>query len=435
MKETKKAHQPSPRTCRTAIKPRRRERGAVLAIALMVSVFLVILAIPFMTKLGGRYRTTEKAHAALAALNLAEAGVDRGIWEMKYGDISTWSGTTSQRTLAMSGVQASGGAVVGNISVIVFNPGAVNPVLESTGMVALTGSATVSRTVRVVLQPTPLFNYGAFGATSVNLSNLASTDSYNSQIGAYGGSNVGAEGDVGTNSTAAGAIIVNNNATVNGDAVVGTLGDPATGIVTGSGATITGTRTAESENKDMPSVPAPTGLANCGNLSVAIGGTQTISASGQYGNITVNNNAILNISVDCTLYITGTLTLSNNSQLNITNGARVQIYFGGNWSIDNNSTINNLSQDPTNLIMYGTDTFTGSHTFSNNTATYAAMYFPKADITIYNNGAIYGSVIAKSVALANNADIHFDEALLNVQPNFVTGASGVKVQTWQEKII
>ena len=83
-----------------------------------------------------------------------------------------------------------------------------------------------------------------------------------------------------------------------------------------------------------------------------------------------------------------------SAALPITNGARVTIYFGGNWSLVNNCTINNLSQDPTKLIMYGTDTFTGSKTFSNNTATYAAMYFPKADVTIYNNGAIYGSVIA-----------------------------------------
>ena len=127
--------------------------------------------------------------------------------------------------------------------------------------------------------------------------------------------------------------------------------------------------------------------------------------------------------------------MSNNSQLNITNGGRVQIYFGGNWSLVNNCQINNLSQDPTKLIICGTDTFTGSKTFSNNTATYAAMYFPKADITIYNNGAIYGSVIAKSVNLANNADIHFDEALLNVQPGFVPGSSGFFVKSWQEKIV
>ena len=415
-----------------------RIRGAALFFSLLISLLMLTFILPFLFKLSSRNHITEKSFRTVATMNLAEAGLERGIWEMNYGNISTWSGTPSQRTLAMSGVQASGGAVVGNIAVTVFNPGAANPVIESTGTVAWTGSSTVSRTLRVILQPNgppPLFNYGAFGATNLNLSNLALTDSYNSQTGAYGGSNVGADGDIGTNSTAAGAITLSNNAHVNGDAVVGYQGDPATGIVTSNGSTITGTRTAESATKDLPSVPAPTGLMNRGNLTIANNGTQTISAGGQYGDITVNNNAILNISVDCTLYITGTLTMSNNSQLNITNGARVQIYFGGNWSLVNNCQINNLSQDATKLIMYGTDTFTGSETFSNNTATYAAMYFPKADITIYNNGAIYGSVIAKSVTLANNADIHFDEALLNVQPNFLSGSSGFSVKSWQEKIV
>jgi hypothetical protein len=352
---------------------------------------------------------------------------------MNYGYISSWSGSSLQRTLTLNNFAASNGTVVGDIAVIVFQPESATPIIESTGSVVHIGTKKVSRTLRVVLRVHPLFTYSAFGTTGVNLSNLALTDSYNSQNGAYGGSNVGSDGDVGTNSTAAGAVTLGNNATVNGDAVIGTQGDPATGIVTGHGATITGAQTADTDNKDMPSVPAPTGLANCGNLSVA--GTQTISASGQYNNITVANNAILNISVDCTLYITGTFTMSNNSQLRITNGARVRIYFGGNWSLNNNCQINNLSQDPTNLIMYGTDTFTGSQTFSNNTATYAAMYFPNADITIYNNGAIYGSVIAKSVQLANNADIHFDEALLTVQPDFVTSESGFSVKAWQEKII
>jgi Tfp pilus assembly protein PilX len=419
-------------------RPKGREKGSILAVALLVSVFMVILVIPFVTKFSGRMRTTEKSYRGLAALSLAEAGVERGIWEMNYGNIAGWSGSSSQRTLALSNIQASGGSVIGNITINVYNPGAANPVVESAGTVAWTGSNTLSRTVRVVLQPNgppPLFNYGVFAKQSIALSNNALVDSYDSRNGAYGGSNVGSNGDIGTNSTAAGAITLNNNATVNGDAFVGYQGNPATGIVQGNNSTISGTKAALSSSKSVPDVPAPTGLTNRGNLSVGNNGSRTISASGQYGNFSAGNNAIITINADCTLYITGTFTLNNNAQLRITNGARVQIFFGGGWSLNNNCQINNASKDPTKLLMFGTDTFTGSKTFSNNTATYAAMYFPKADLTIYNNGAIYGSVIAKSINLANNAAIHFDEALLGLQPGFVSGSSGFSVLSWQEKIV
>jgi Tfp pilus assembly protein PilX len=416
---------------------KRQEKGSILAIALLVSVFLVILAIPFVTKFSGRMRATEKSYRGLAAVNLAEAGIERGIWEMNYGNISTWSGTTSQRTLALSGVQASGGAVVGNIAVTVFNPAVANPVIESTGTVAWTGSSTLSRTLRVVLQTTgapSLFNYGFFANGNVNLSNNALVDSYDSQNGAYGGANILTNGDVGTNSTANGAITLSNNSTVKGDATVGYLGNPATGIKLANNSTITGTESAESSTKSLPSVPPPTGLTNRGNLSVGNNGTATISASGQYGNFSAANNAVITINADCTLYITGMFTMSNNSQLKITNGAKVQIYFAGDWSLSNNCQINNVSQDPTKLMMFGTDTFTGNKTFSNNTATYAAMYFPKANVTLANNGAIYGAIIANNITAANNGVLHFDEALMNVQPGFVTG-SGFSVKSWQEKIV
>jgi len=82
--------------------------------------------------------------------------------------------------------------------------------------------------------------------------------------------------------------------------------------------------------------------------------------------------------------------------------------------------------------MYGTDTFTGSQTFKNNSTTYAAMYFPKADVTVYNNGDFYGSIIAKSVTLQQNTALHYDEALGSLQSSF-DPTRPFTVKSWQEK--
>jgi len=85
--------------------------------------------------------------------------------------------------------------------------------------------------------------------------------------------------------------------------------------------------------------------------------------------------------------------------------------------------------------MYGTDTCTGTKTFSNNIETYAAMYFPKATVNIANNMSFYGSVIARQFMVGNNMRVHFDEALASLQTGFTSPTSAFEVRSWQERII
>ena len=86
-----------------------KERGTVLVIALLVTVMLLILTMPFLTKLSGAYRLTEKSYRTLAATNLAEAGIELAVWELNYGSIWTWEGEPNSRTLELSDMQASSG--------------------------------------------------------------------------------------------------------------------------------------------------------------------------------------------------------------------------------------------------------------------------------------------------------------------------------------
>ncbi|MCJ7563446.1 MAG: hypothetical protein MUP52_02520, partial [Candidatus Aminicenantes bacterium] len=265
-----------------------RERGSVLAISLLVSVFMAILAIPFMTKYSSRFRLTGKSFGSLAALNLAEAGLERAIWELNYGDILSWSGTSAQRTLNISNFTAAGGTVIGNISTTVYEPEGMAPVIEATGTVAFSGSQNISKTIRVVLAggaPPPLFNFMLFGANGVNVGGGAIVDSYDSRLGAYGGTNIGTGGNIGTNGDTYGAINLGNGSIVNGSAVTGAGSDPNEVIIQGLGSEITEGTAALEEPKELPSVTVPTGLTNRGNLSVS-GTTTTISQSGQYNNLT-----------------------------------------------------------------------------------------------------------------------------------------------------
>lgn len=406
--------------------------------ALLVSVFMAIMALPFVVKFSSRMRITEKSFGSLAALNLAEAGLERAIWELNSGDISSWSVSgTNQRTLNISNFTASNGAVIGNISTTVYDPQGLAPVIESTGTAVHIGSPSVSKTLRVVLEggaPAPLFNFGLFGGTGgVNIGSGAVIDSYDSRLGAYGGTNVHDGGNIGTNSDIYGAINVGNNSVIKGDAMTGTGSDPNEIIIQGMGSDITGEEVALDDPKVLPSVPVPTGLVNRGPLSAK--GTTKISQSGQYSNFTLANNALVEITANVTLYITGAFTLNNGAEFRIDSGCSVTIYFGGSWSLDSGCMINNKNQDPTKLVMLGTDTFSGSKTFRNSFVTYAAMYFPNANINFANLAAIYGSIIANQFMIGNNMQVHYDEALASLQIGLSSGTSAFEVRSWQERII
>jgi hypothetical protein len=85
-----------------------------------------------------------------------------------------------------------------------------------------TADSPITRNIEAVATRvnTSLFNYAAFSNGALSLSGQAYTDSYDSSLGVYGGSNVGAEGDVGTNAD----ITASGQAYINGDISTGPTG-------------------------------------------------------------------------------------------------------------------------------------------------------------------------------------------------------------------
>lgn len=78
--------------------------------------------VPFIFKLSSQYRSADRSYKAIAALNLAEAGTERAIWELNHNDISTWDGDDNARTLTVSSFQTSDGTAIGDIDISVTDP-------------------------------------------------------------------------------------------------------------------------------------------------------------------------------------------------------------------------------------------------------------------------------------------------------------------------
>ncbi len=187
------------------------ERGMILAVAILIAVFMLTMTVPFLFKLSAQNRSTERGQKALSAFNLAEAGIDRALWEMNQffavPDGIAWD-ENMQGTETINSLRGSSGARIGDIEILISPPSETTPVtrlIDSRGKIPYLGELTVDRTVRVNLEQyyKSIFDFGFFADIGFQSSTNVLIDSYNSNFGEYGFDNMhGRQGHIGTNNTA-----------------------------------------------------------------------------------------------------------------------------------------------------------------------------------------------------------------------------------------
>lgn len=133
---------------------RGQKDGSILIIGMTVLAFLLVFAVPQLFQQSPENKVTDKSANYSAALSLAEAGVERVIWELNHGDISSWKGDSALRTLTISSYQAPASEVIGDIEIWVEDPDGENPQVKSTGRVAYTSSIAEGMTARVYVERT-----------------------------------------------------------------------------------------------------------------------------------------------------------------------------------------------------------------------------------------------------------------------------------------
>ena len=339
------------------------------------------------------------------------------------------------RTMTISSFQTPDGNVIGDIEIRVEDPDGDNPVVSSSGRVALVESRVLFKCARVVLEEEkykPWLN-GIFGDEELDFDSNAIVDSYDSRDGDYGGSNMGSEGHVGTNGTHYGCIDMDSNARIYGNAVSGPESTPEDVIITRGNAEIFGVMDSLSEPNDMPSVPLPENLPYMGDYFLGGNDTDTIDENGEYSSFRLDSNCTVTIAAEVTLFITGEFSMRSNSELEIDPGIKATIYLGGSFVQESNTQINNLSEDPTNLLIMGTDSFNGEMEWNSNSEIWGAVYVPKADIHLNSNADFYGSISGKSFECDSNSKIHYDLALAALALDGTDGTP-FNVKSWQEVI-
>src|SRR4030081_472663 len=147
------------------------------------------------------------------------------------------------------------------------------------------------------------------------------------------------------------------------------------------------------------------------------------------------------------IYVSGNISVSGNSKIQIDPGVIATIYFKGNVTIAGNGMVNSNNQ-PGDLRLYGipptgdpdqTGDWQGDYSgtgasqvvsLGGNGQISASLYAPSADVTINGGGTsghVFGSVVGKSVKMTGVTNLHYDEALTS------TGWIGnYKIVSWFE---
>ena len=393
------------------LKSKSHEKGFVLLVVYMASIFLCLSSIVFFARHRVAIQATERYQNRVLAFNAAEAGIDFALRELatnatRLTATATTTYTSPTVALAHHAFQYVISPVAGRTDLRRIDATGCAPNCTNTSRAYQASNIAVYCRITAGTPPSSLFAYGVYAKDSISMSGNAVFDSYNSNYGAYGGSNISTAGTMAVNSTGIGKLGLNGNATIKGNVLVG-YGGNSTVVSTSGNAKVTGTRSNLAQawtNPDTATVPVG---ATPVSLSVSGNNTLTLSA-GTYSasSISISGNAKIVTSGQVNIYVSGAINISGNGIL-----------------VTNNH--------PANLMLYSTGSSNVS--ISGNGSFYGGVYAPNSAVTTSGNGDFFGAMISKTYTQSGNGSIHYDLAM-----NAIQGAADpnqtqiVRIKAWQE---
>lgn len=430
------------------------QRGSALLVAMC---FAAVLAIALSSYLTLCYRSLQMSSRNLNSahsVELAECGMEEVLWTLNAnnctGDWSTWTiaGTTATKTV--SGFSYENG-VTGSISLRVTNytgTGGTRTVTV-TGTTTLADGTTSSRTLTSTSAQAPMFvNAVAATSSTVSFNSAGTADSYDSSVGTYASQTPTYSAIIASNATASSAATVAlTNAQVKGYVASLYSGGPSysssgklLGPSTAVGTRIDTDRITTSPYQPTFDISTPSGsgatLSNPGSSgTVTIGTSGATSASVYYcsgldmtgtSKIVVAGPVQIVMNGSAAFYIglhggTPSIQVNADASLEVFTAGDIAIYGGG---------INNLSQLPKNVAIYGTNALTVPD-MSTTTAFYGVIYTPNGNFTVAGNASVYGALVAKKVTFSGSAPaVHYD---LNLRQTVFPGLeTPYAVSNWNE---
>ncbi|HNX68219.1 MAG TPA: hypothetical protein PLL75_04285 [Candidatus Omnitrophota bacterium] len=390
--------------------PLANQKGFVLVVVYMVAIFVTIFAIAFFARHQVGMQATERYQNRVLAFNAAEAGIDVALRALATNS-SLRSGTTSENyvseitPLSGNAYQYTISPVEENSSLRRIDAKGCAPNCTESSRAYQDSEITVYCEITSEAPPFSLFDYGVYAKNMILMGGNSAFDSYNSNNGAYGGSNTSSEGAMAVNGTLIGIMALAGNAKVDGDVYVGHGGIPSIAI----------------------SIMHATVTGECSTLSADFTPPPEVETPDDATDISINVTGNNTLTLAAGTYRASSLKTSGNGKI-VTTGP-VKIYVSGEVSISGNGTVV-ADNHPANLLIYSTES--ASVKISGNGAFYGGIYAPSSIVTVSGNGDIFGAVISRSYLQSGNSAVHFDLALKGLVSSDTSQTQIVRIKAWQE---
>ena len=386
-----------------------KRRGSALVLVTIAAVLLTLVGVGLLqVGLSSRLFAIGSVHK-IKACSAADAGLTMAIYEMneKLKDESWNDSEMPEATNVCLPYCDSvcSCTVTGNLG-------------SGYSITSLGEFGRAQKTVSTTIELKGLFDNAILTKAKLTLKSGTIINGYNSQDPL----DKNTDADIATQSTADSSITLNSGVVVNGDVRVGLGGNPDTAIKD-LGATIEGSKYGATDKDPLPQMTAPTDLFYMGTVIEAKGSTVTIGPadSGTYTGINLKTTGlpgVLDISGGAVeLHITGDIELGQSCEIIVKDGSSLILYADGNIHSRESSgiTVKNPAKEAETLKIYATGEGTQLFDIKAKSEWVGVVYAPNADVALYANGDVYGSVTANNFDFKAGGNYHYDKALKNVK--------------------
>jgi Tfp pilus assembly protein PilX len=387
---------------------RSKRRGSALVLVTIAVVLLSLIGVGLMqVGLGSRLFAVGYVHK-IEAFSAADAGLTMGIYEMneKLKEQSWNDSKLPEATnvcLPYCDAVCSY-AVTGNLA-------------GGYSITSLGESGRARKTVKTTIELKGLFDNAILTKSDLTLKSGTLVNAYNSEDPL----DKNTDADIATQSTADSSITLNSGVVVNGDVRVGLGGNPDTAIKD-LGATIEGSKYGAAEKDPLPQITAPTDLFYMGTSIEAKGSTVTIGPAdnGTYTGIDLKSTGLPGVlEIDggpVSLHITGDIEVGQSCEIVVKDGSSLTLYVDSDIHCRESSgiTVENPAKEADTLKLYATGEDAQYFDIKAKSEWVGVVYAPNADVDLYANGDVYGSVTANNFSFKAGGNYHYDKALKNV---------------------
>ncbi len=387
---------------------RRAERGSAIVTVTVVLAVLLVLLVAFLRLVGAAHSEQGQRSDELQVLYVAEAGLGEAYLELEEGRLAL-----EEEPQPVLG-SAEEPLELGHMRYWVEGEDLGTRVyaLRSTAL-----ERQARERIELVVREIPdgFFRYAVFGDEGVTFDTSSFVDSYDSALGVYDDQYDSSTkhatefGNVGSNVD----IQLETNTQIWGSATPGPEHEVS---LLGPNTSVSGSTDPALELVPLPPVVVPS-IVSSGNAVVKKTTLYLGPGDVHYSSVQVSAGGAVEIRGPARVVFDDLLLASNTRLTLVTTGGPIEIYGTGDFRMQANSQLVTHTTRPHDAAIYLSSnnvdgTPLASVEFNANSEYTGLIYAPRASITIQTKFEIYGSVMARRVALGSNSAIHYDTSLL-----------------------